>query len=159
MNDEILDTVWGWIHDAGNPFFGLIARDENGQALGLMHCRQMPSPLRGALVGFLDDLFVIPQARGQGVVEALYQSLNALGKEQGWPFIRWITADNNYRGRAVYDKLSEKTHWVTYQMAVAGKDYPARTSDFRAVTRACSCRIFFSRIRRSATGNPCRPAP
>jgi len=118
MNDEILDTVWGWIHDDSNPFFGLIAKDENGEALGLMHCRQMPSPLRGALVGFLDDLFVSPEARGQGVVEALYEALNALAKKQGWPFIRWITAENNYRGRAVYDKLSDKTHWVTYQMPV-----------------------------------------
>lgn len=118
MNDDILETVWDWIHDDANPFFGLIARDDNGKALGLMHCRQMPSPLRGALVGFLDDLFVNPDARGQGVVEALYAALNDLGKKQGWPFVRWITADNNYRGRAVYDKLSEKTHWVTYQMKV-----------------------------------------
>ena len=118
MNDDILETVWSWIHDAGNPFFGLIAKDETGRALGIMHCRQMPSPLRGTLVGFLDDLFVSPDARGQGVVEALYEALNDVGKEQGWPFVRWITAENNYRGRAVYDKLSDKTHWVTYQMTV-----------------------------------------
>jgi len=117
MNDQILDTVWGWIHDDSNPFYGLIAKDANGKALGLMHCRQMASPLRGALVGFLDDLFVSPDARGQGVVEKLYAALNELGKQRGWPFIRWITAEDNYRGRAVYDKLSEKTHWVTYQMA------------------------------------------
>ncbi len=118
MNDDILATVWGWIHDENNPFYGLIASDQNGKALGLMHCRQMPSPLRGMQVGFLDDLFVIPEARGLGVVEALYEELNALGRQHGWPFIRWITADNNYRGRAVYDRLSEKTHWVTYQMKV-----------------------------------------
>jgi len=118
MNDKILETVWDWIQDENNPFFGLMAKDENGKALGLMHCRQMPSPLRGAVVGFLDDLFVSPDARGQGVVEALYDALNTLGKEQGWPFIRWITAEDNYRGRAVYDKLSDKTGWVTYQMAV-----------------------------------------
>jgi ribosomal protein S18 acetylase RimI-like enzyme len=118
MDERILETVWSWIHDDSNPFFGLIAKDEEGRALGLMHCRQMPSPLRGALVGFLDDLFVQPEARGQGVVDALYDALNQLGKEQGWPFIRWITAENNYRGRAVYDKLSEKTHWITYQKAV-----------------------------------------
>lgn len=118
MNDRILDTVWGWIHDDANPFFGLIARAADGRALGLMHCRQMPSPLRGALVGFLDDLFVVPEARGQRVVEALYQALDELAREQGWPFIRWITAENNYRARAVYDKLSERTHWVTYQKAV-----------------------------------------
>ena len=118
MTDAILDTGWGCIHDAENPFFGLIAHDADGNAVGLMHCRQMPSPLRGALVGFLDDLFVDPASRGQGVVEALYEALNVLGREQGWPFIRWITAEDNYRGRAVYDRLSQKTHWVTYQKAV-----------------------------------------
>ena len=83
-----------------------------------MHCRQMPSPLRGALVGFLDDLFVAPSARGQGVVESLYAALDALAREQGWPFIRWITAEDNYRARSVYEKLSDRTHWVTYQMNV-----------------------------------------
>ncbi|MDH3219933.1 MAG: GNAT family N-acetyltransferase [Gammaproteobacteria bacterium] len=118
MNDQILDTVWGWIQDSSNPFFGLIAKDGDGRALGLMHCRQMPSPLRGAMVGFLDDLFVSPEARGQGVVEDLYRALNALGKKQGWPFIRWITAENNYRGRAIYDRLADRTHWVTYQMQI-----------------------------------------
>ncbi len=118
MNDEILDTVWGWIHDESHPFFGLIAKDAAGNALGFMHCRQMASPLRGALVGFLDDLFVTPDARGQGVVEALYDSLRELARRQGWPFVRWITAEDNYRGRAVYDRLSDKTDWVTYQMAV-----------------------------------------
>jgi GNAT superfamily N-acetyltransferase len=118
MTDQILDTLWGWIHDDDNPFFGLIARDADGRAVGLMHCRQMPSPLRGAVVGFLDDLFVEPDVRGQGVVDVLYEALNTLGKQQGWPFIRWITAEDNYRGRAVYDRLSEKTHWITYQKAV-----------------------------------------
>ncbi len=118
MSDEILDTVWGWIHDESNLFFGLFAKDEAGNGLGLMHCRQMASPLRGALVGFLDDLFVKPEARGTGVVEALYEVLNDLARERGWPFVRWITAEDNHRGRAVYDRLSDKTDWVTYQMAV-----------------------------------------
>ena len=116
MNAAILETVWGWIHDDANPFFGLIANTGDGRAVGLMHCREMPSPLRGARVGFLDDLFVAPDARGQGVVEALYDALRELGRAQGWPFIRWITAADNARARAVYDKLAEKTHWVTYQM-------------------------------------------
>jgi ribosomal protein S18 acetylase RimI-like enzyme len=116
MNDEILETVWGWIHDGSNPFFGLIAKDEAGDALGFMHCREMASPLRGAHVGFLDDLFVRPEARGLGVVEALYESLSDLARERGWPFVRWITAEDNHRARAVYDRLSSKTDWVTYQM-------------------------------------------
>jgi ribosomal protein S18 acetylase RimI-like enzyme len=118
INTAILDTVWSWIFDDKNPFFGLIAKDQGGEALGLAHCRDMPSPLRGAIVGFLDDLYVRPEYRGTGCVQALYRALNELGKDRGWPFVRWITADNNYRGRASYDKIASRTHWLTYQMPI-----------------------------------------
>ena len=115
MNQEVLDTVWSWIFDENNAFYALVAKDTAGQCVGLMHYRAMPSPLRGQIVGFLDDLFIKPECRGQGIVEALYESLNESAVQKGWPFVRWITAENNYRGRGVYDKLSDKTHWVTYQ--------------------------------------------
>lgn len=116
MNAEILNTLWTWIHDEDNPFYCLVAKDQGETLLGFMHFRAMPSPLRGAMVGFLDDLFVSPKARGKGVVNALYKELENQGKEKGWPLIRWITAENNYRARAVYDQLSSKTHWLTYQL-------------------------------------------
>ena len=122
MNDEILTNVWSWIHDESQAFYGLIAKDEQGNALGFMHFRAMHSPLRGKMVGFLDDLFVTPDARGQShangpnVVEALFDKLRIQGEAKGWPLMRWITADNNYRARAVYDKLSTRTGWITYQM-------------------------------------------
>lgn len=118
MNKDILDTVWSWIFDESNAFYGLIAKSDEGIAVGLMHYREMPSPIRGSAVGFLDDLFVIPECRGKGAVEALYSSLNSAAIDKGWPFVRWITAEDNYRGRAVYDKLADKTQWVTYQMPV-----------------------------------------
>jgi GNAT superfamily N-acetyltransferase len=116
MTDETLNTVWSWIFDPSNTFYCLIAKDESGNGIGLMHYREMPSPLRGAHVGFLDDLFVAPSCRGKGVVEALYKALDQEAKHHGWPFVRWITAEDNHRARSVYDKISEKTHWVTYQM-------------------------------------------
>lgn len=118
MDETILATVWSWIFDTNNPFFALIAKDKNGKTLGLAHCREMPSPLRGTVVGFLDDLYVKPEARGSGCVQALYKGLNDIGKEREWPFIRWITAEDNYRGRASYDKIADKTHWLTYQMPI-----------------------------------------
>ena len=116
MTDEVLETLWGWIHDEHNPFYCIVAREKGGSLQGFMHFRAMPSPLRGAMVGFLDDLFVSPDVRGKGVVKALYKELENHGRERGWPLIRWITADNNYRARSVYDQLSSKTHWVTYQL-------------------------------------------
>jgi ribosomal protein S18 acetylase RimI-like enzyme len=118
MDVVILDTIWSWIFEKNSQFFALIAKNESGNALGFAHCREMPSPLRGGFVGFLDDLYVMPKSRGTGCVQSLYKELNQLGKERGWPFVRWITAENNYRGRASYDKVAEKTQWLTYQMPV-----------------------------------------
>jgi len=116
MNAEILDTVWGWIHAKDQPFYALIAKDHAGNGLGLMHFRAMLSPLRGTQTGFLDDLFVQPGVRGSGLVDAMFKQLQSFASQQGWPLLRWITAEDNYRARAVYDKISDKTRWITYQM-------------------------------------------
>ena len=116
MTDEIADRVWGWLHDPAHVLEALVARDDSGKPIGLAHFRAMPSPLRGASAGFLDDLFVDPDVRGSGAADALIRAINVLAKERGWPVVRWITADNNYRARGVYDRLATRSMWITYEM-------------------------------------------
>ena len=70
----------------------------------------------GFLVFGLDDLFVDPPARGSGAAAALIDALAAEGRVRGWTVIRWITAEDNYRARALYDRLAEKTRWATYDL-------------------------------------------
>ena len=119
MNDEILQTVWGWLHDSEHSLQGFLAvSDQTGIPSGLAHIRSMPSPLRGKIVGFLDDLFVDPSVRGGKIGQLMFEALDQHAKEMGWPLIRWITADDNYRARGLYDKLSSKTMWNTYQMDI-----------------------------------------
>ena len=62
--------------------------------------------------------FVLPESRGGGVVDEMFQKLSKESAKNGWPFIRWITEEDNYRARGVYDQTAEKTKWVTYQMSV-----------------------------------------
>jgi len=116
MTDSTLETVWSWIQSG--RLQGRIAVDEGGQAVGLMHFRAMPSPLRGLEVGFLDDLFVNPAHRGSGVVTAMLSVLKEEASAQGWPLVRWITRENNYRARTVYERVAQQTNWVTYQFNV-----------------------------------------
>ncbi len=115
MTDAIAETVWDWINDPAHELDGAIAIVD-GSPVGLAHYRRMPSPLRGADIGFLDDMFIDPAARGQGVAEALFDHLGAVAREREWDIVRWITADDNYRARAVYDKLARKTIWNVYEM-------------------------------------------
>ena len=119
MNEDILNTLWAWIMDRDNEVESLLAFvDGQDKPCGFAHVRRMPSPLRGIDIGFLDDLFVNPTARGNQVGEALFDALKSHARERGWPKIRWITADDNYRARILYDKLSTKTMWNTYEMDI-----------------------------------------
>jgi len=119
MNDQILQTVWDWIHDPAHPLECLLAFiDGDNRPSGLAHVRAMPSPLRGAEIGFLDDLFVDPDARGGKIGHHLFKALDDHAREKEWPIVRWITADDNYRARGLYDQLSNKTMWNTYQMDI-----------------------------------------
>jgi len=120
MTDEILDIVWRWIFDGEEAFYCLYAKNAAGEGVGLMHYRPMFSPLRGAMAGFLDDLYVEPAARGSGVVNALFDALKVQARKHDWPVIRWITRDNNYRARAVYDCVATRTDWITYELKPKG---------------------------------------
>ncbi len=119
MNDQILQIVWEWINDSNHELVCLLAFVEgSNKPSGLAHIRSMPNPLRGTEVGFLDDLFVDPSARGSMIGKHLFKAIEEHARNQAWPIIRWITADDNYRARGLYDQLSKKTTWNTYQMDI-----------------------------------------
>lgn len=113
----VIQTVWGWLLDPDHALDALLAV-RGGSVIGLAHMREMPRPLTGSRAGFLDDLFVDPAVRGGGVADALLAALRAHGAARGWTLIRWLTADDNYRARAVYDRNAKRTHWITYQMEI-----------------------------------------
>jgi GNAT superfamily N-acetyltransferase len=120
-SDEHQQQIWAWIHDE-RKVEALVAvpldadGSEAGEPQGLAHLREWVRPLRGAVCGYLDDLFVESSTRGQGAAEALFVAINRIALERGWAVVRWTTADDNYRARSVYDKLATRTTWITYDM-------------------------------------------
>jgi GNAT superfamily N-acetyltransferase len=72
------------------------------------------------MIGFLDDLFVVPEARGSGVAKRLLEAVAAEAAARGWAKVRWITAEDNAPARALYDQVATRTAWVTYEMPSAG---------------------------------------
>ena len=110
-----VQTTWAWLMDANHVRAGLVA-EQSGQLVGLAHFRGMPSPLRGKMIGFLDDLFVVPENRSGGAAAALIKEVQAAAEAEGWGVLRWITRENNYRARGLYDKVAKKTDWALYEM-------------------------------------------
>ena len=115
MNDEILATVWKWLFDQKHEVNGLVY-EEKSKVVALAHYRKMPSPLRGKYIGFLDDLFVDPEHRGKKIGEKILIELKKISKKNGWDLVRWITRNDNIRAKYLYDKVSKKTNWDTYEL-------------------------------------------
>jgi GNAT superfamily N-acetyltransferase len=113
---EMRDRVWGWLFDAAHECQCLMAFDATGKAIGLAHFRAFARPLSASTGGFLDDLFVDPEARGSKAGTQLIEAIKAYGAQRNWSVIRWITADNNYRARTAYDKIATRTAWITYDI-------------------------------------------
>jgi GNAT superfamily N-acetyltransferase len=113
------DRVWEWI-GAGTIrcLLAAPAAAPDGAPIGLAHLRPCPSPLRAAMTGYLDDLFVAPSARGTGAYDALVDGIRALATAEGWATVRWITAPDNARAQAAYERVATRTEWVTYQLDV-----------------------------------------
>ena len=115
LTGDGISTTWDWLMDTQHPLTGIVAED-SGELIGLAHYRAMPSPLRGVNLGFLDDLVVKPQGRGSNAARLLLDELKSIGKKEKWAKIRWITRDDNYRARSLYDKVATKTNWTIYEM-------------------------------------------
>ena len=119
QTEAMRETVWGWILDPAEEVTALLAEAPDGEPVGLAHYRAFARPLRASRGLFLDDLFVDPAWRGQGVAQALLAALAERAAAEGCDVVRWITAEDNARARAVYDHVAQATRWVTYDMPPA----------------------------------------
>ena len=111
------DLTWKWLTSENYPFWGILA-DVDSKIVGFAHFRSLPSPLDSCEVGFLDDLFVLQEYRGKKIGFSLIEKVHQIGKSKNWPYINWITKDDNYMARTLYDKISTKTDWNFYELTV-----------------------------------------
>ena len=116
INDNIINTVWKWLHTPEHELQGIVG-EINNKVIAFAHYRRMPSSLRGQDIGFLDDLYVLPECRGQQIGEQLIIRLKQISIEKKWNLVRWITRDNNVRAKKVYDKVSNLTNWDVYEVS------------------------------------------
>jgi len=115
MKDEILKTVWSWLHDRNHDVKGIVYEYDN-KVIGLAHYRRMPRPLRGKYIGFLDDIYVEPKYRGKKIGEKLIHQLKDISKKNNWDLIRWVTHNDNIRAKSLYDRIAKKTTWDLYEL-------------------------------------------
>ncbi len=83
----------------------LVGIGPDGRIAGFAGMRWKWSSLRGAKIGFLEDLFVDPAARGSGLADALLLACAERSREIGAPILAWETMPDNLRAQAVYNRV------------------------------------------------------
>jgi GNAT superfamily N-acetyltransferase len=95
----------------------LLAARVDGHLVGFAACGWKWSSLRGARIAILEDLFVAPEARGEGIADALIKACADRARELGAPVLGWTTALDNHRAQAVYNRVGAKGDtWMEYEL-------------------------------------------
>ena len=115
MNNEILQTVWNWLNDKNHELKG-IGYEIDGKIVGLAHYRKLLSPLKGKYIGYLDDIFVDQEYRGQKIGKKLINKIREISKDNGWDLVRWQTDEDNFTAKKLYDKVAKKTKKNVYEL-------------------------------------------
>jgi GNAT superfamily N-acetyltransferase len=64
---------------------------------------------------YLEDLFVAPSARGQGVGRALIEAVYARADAKKCARVYWLTHESNATARKLYDQLAENRGFIQYR--------------------------------------------
>ena len=92
----------------------LVAEDAAGLPCGFAVLFDLPEIVFARSCGMLDDLFVHPASRGQGIARALIAAAAAMGRARGWSHLRWIVPEANAGAIALYDRIAARADWRSY---------------------------------------------
>ena len=95
---------------------GLLAVDEHDEALGLVHFLYHPSTSSVGGNCYLQDLFVIPSARGRRVGRRLVEAVRLMAKKKGAAVLYWQTEEFNGTARRLYERVAKRSPFIRYQI-------------------------------------------
>jgi GNAT superfamily N-acetyltransferase len=114
LDPSVTEATWSRLIDPGAQPHGLVA-ELDCRLVGLAHYLFHPSTWSATGCCYLEDLFTLPEARGQGVARALIEAVCTAAEATGATRVYWHTQEFNAEGRALYDTLARRTSFIVYE--------------------------------------------
>jgi len=116
MDPVVVEVTWSRMLDPNEPMMCLVAKDTGTHELiGLVHCVFHRGTWAINDFCYLEDLFVAPSARGQGVGRALIEAVYARADAKKCARVYWLTHENNETARKLYDQLADNRGFIQYR--------------------------------------------
>jgi GNAT superfamily N-acetyltransferase len=116
LDPAITEFTWSRLMDPASPMKMRVAVD-NGLKGFAIH-QHHPSTWVMGDDCYLEDLFVDPATRGQGIGRALIEDLQVLARAHGWNRLYWHTNEDNTTARRLYDSITPADGHIRYRMAL-----------------------------------------
>ena len=81
----------------------LLARDTDGEAVGVAALRLSPSLWSSALEAYLAELYVVPARRGHGFGRALITTVLDLSRDRGADYALVVTSETDTQAQRLYE--------------------------------------------------------
>ena len=116
-DEDLLALSRALIADPEREGVQLLARDDDGNAVGFATVFWSWTTTRAGRLGVMNDLFVAPEGRGTGLADALIEACAERAREHGAVSLEWSTALDNHRAQKVYDRVGgEASRWLDYSL-------------------------------------------
>lgn len=112
--EAVTRATWSRILDPASSIHSIVAESAEGVILGFANYVIHAGTWSIEPVCYLEDLYVDVDRRASGVGRSLIDWLIAAMATQRWSNLYWVTKENNYRARALYDTYTAHGGYVRY---------------------------------------------
>jgi GNAT superfamily N-acetyltransferase len=120
LTEAVHASTWSRLLDPAELIHGAIARDDNGDAVGLVHHIRHRTCWNTADSCYLQDLYVDERNRGCGTGRALIAHVVDAAAKFGAAYVHWLTHETNARAMRLYDDVAMRSGFVQYRVAIPG---------------------------------------
>jgi len=115
LDTEVTDFTWKRLMARGGRMKMRLAV-EGPRILGFAIYQHHPSTWVMGDDCYLEDLYVAPYQRGQGIGRALINDLIYLARAKGWKRLYWNTEITNTAARKLYDSITPDDGHIRYRL-------------------------------------------
>ncbi|MBK8557153.1 MAG: GNAT family N-acetyltransferase [Lewinellaceae bacterium] len=94
-DEEEIASVFADV-DADEGHSTLLALDDDGEVVGIMTVATFVSLYAGGKIGVINELYVLPDFRSEGVGKMLLDFAKEIGEDQGWVRLEVTTPGDEY---------------------------------------------------------------
>lgn len=115
VDEATSDQTFARLTGGSEPMGAFLAIDTAGAAVGVVHWILHRSCWTKGDYCYLQDLFVMPELRNQGIGRLLIDAVYTRAAQDGASRVWWLTHETNTDAMKLYEKVADRSGFLQYR--------------------------------------------